>query len=42
MFSKTTQPTFKNFPSSYSPYNVKSVICEGSEKSLSFKSYGLF
>ena len=27
MFSKTTQPTFKNFPSNYSPYDVKSVIC---------------
>ena len=31
MFSKTTQPIFKNFPSNYSPYDVKSVIC-GVEK----------
>ena len=31
MFSKTTQPTFKNFSSNYSPYDVKSVMCEGSE-----------
>ena len=23
MFSKTTQPAFKNFPSNYSPYDVK-------------------
>ena len=26
MFSKITQPTLKNFPSNYSPYNAKSVI----------------
>ena len=41
MFSKTTQPTFKNFSSNYSQYNVKSIICGGSEKSLSFESYAL-
>ena len=27
MFSKITQPTLKNFPSNYSPYDAKSVIC---------------
>ena len=42
MFSETTLPTFKNFPSNFLPYNAKSVICEGSEKSLSLESYGLF
>ena len=42
MFSKTTQPTLKNFPLNYSPYDAKSVICGGSEKYLSLKSYGLF
>ena len=39
MFSKIT---LKNFPSNYSPYDAKSAICGGSEKSLSFKSYDLF
>ena len=42
MFSKITQPTLKNFQSNYSPYDAKSVICGGSEKSLSLESYGLF
>ena len=42
MFSKITQPTLKNFPSNYSPYDAKSVICGGREKSLSLESYGLF
>ena len=42
MFSKTTQPTIKNFPSDYLPYDAKSVVCGVSTKSLSLKSYGLF
>ena len=43
MFSKTTQLTLENVPSSYySPYDVKSIVCGGSEKSLLLKSYGLF
>ena len=42
MFSKITQPTLKNFQSNYSPYDAKSAICGGSEKSLSLQSYGLF
>ena len=42
MFSRITQPTLKNFPSNYLPYDAKSVICGGSEKSLPLESYGLF
>ena len=36
MFSTITQPTLKHFPSNYSPYDLKSVICGGSGKSLSW------
>ena len=42
MFSKTTQHTSKNFPLNYSLYDVKSVVCGNSKKSLSLKRYGLF
>ena len=41
IFSKITQPTLKNLPSNYSPYDAKSVICGSSEKSLLLESYGL-
>ena len=37
MFSKTTQPTLKNFPSNYLWYDAKSVVCGGSEKYFSNK-----
>ena len=42
MFFKTAQPILKKLPSNYSPYDAKSVVCGGSEISLSLKSYGLF
>ena len=34
MFSKTTQPILKSFPSNYSPYNAKPVVCGSSKKIL--------
>ena len=44
MFSKTTHAAYIKLPVKLLAilYDAKSVVCEGSEKSLSLESYGLF